>query len=128
MRGLLSKRLAPASNPRARRTTMRSKRIAYVIVLAIFGLAMAACERQKIGAIKADPGRFHNREVAVAGRVVQSVGALGKGVYEIDDGTGTLWVLSETRGVPSKGALVGVKGTITPTVTFLGINYATVMR
>jgi len=107
---------------------MTKKRLLYGFLLSLVALALVACERQKIGDITADPGRFDGKEVTVAGRVIQSVGGFGKGVYEIDDGTGKLWVWSETRGVPSKGAYVGVKGRITPTVTFLGINYATVMR
>ena len=65
---------------------------------------------------------------AVVGTVTQSIGALGKGIYQVDDGTGRLWVVASTRGVPSKGAKVGVKGHIMPTVTFLGINYATVLE
>jgi hypothetical protein len=94
----------------------------------IMGLVLAACERAKIGEINADPGRFLNKEVAVTGTVVQSIGALGQGVYELDDGSGRLWVLATGRGVPSKGARVGVKGQITQSVTFLGINYATVLK
>ncbi|MND06170.1 hypothetical protein D3C83_273970 [compost metagenome] len=60
--------------------------------------------------------------------MTQSFGVLGMGAYEIDDGTGKLWVISEKRGVPSKGATVGVKGRVTPTVTFMGKNFATAMR
>jgi hypothetical protein len=105
-----------------------TKRLMFVTALALLSIMLVACERTAIGDITADPGRFRDKEVQVAGRVVQSVGAFGKGIYEIDDGTGTLWVLAENRGVPSKGAYVGAKGYITPTVTFLGVNYATVMR
>ena len=43
----------------------------FVIVLAV-GLALAGCERTKIGDITADPGRYMNKEVSVAGRVTQS--------------------------------------------------------
>src|SRR5215475_3256972 len=100
---------------------MTKKRLLYGFLLSLAMLALVACERHKIGDITADPGRFNGKEVAVVGRVTQSVGALGKGVYEVDDGTGKIWVLSETRGVPSKGAHVGVKGRIMPTVTFLGV-------
>ena len=107
---------------------MRPKRLLYVLAISILGVALAACDRMKISDINADPGRFTNKEVTVAGRVTQSIGALGTGVYQIDDGTGTLWVFSEGRGVPSNGAKVGVKGHIMPTVTFLGRNYATVLR
>jgi hypothetical protein len=107
---------------------MNAKRIAYFITVLLFGILLVACERTSIGDITADPGRFINKELNVAGQVTQSIGLLGKGIYQIDDGTGKLWVLAESRGVPSKGAMVGVKGRVTPTVTFLGINYATVMR
>lgn len=106
-----------------------SKRKAGLIVLgAIFCLSLAACEREKISDINADPGRYHGKVVDIAGEVTQSIGALGKGVYQISDGTGTLWVYSDTRGVPSRGAHVGVRGSVIPTFTFLGINYATVLK
>jgi len=107
---------------------MNSNRVAYVLVLLVFGFVLSGCKQTKISEIVADPGSFSNKEVAVAGEVKTSIGALGKGIYEITDGTGSLWVLSETRGVPSKGAHVGVKGRVLPTVTFLGRNYATVLR
>ena len=100
-----------------------------VIAICILGFLLAGCDRMKIGDINADPGRFQNKEVSVAGKVTGlSVGALNTGLYEIDDGTGKLYVLSSSRGAPSKGATVGVKGTIMPTFTFLGKNYATVLR
>src|SRR5436190_21654749 len=99
------------------------KRLLYALLLTAVGLALVTCERQRISDIKADPGRFQNKEITVAGTVTQSIGGsigpIGGGVYQIDDGTGTLWVWSEKRGVPSKGAHVGVKGRVTPTVTFL---------
>lgn len=107
---------------------MSTTRIPYFILIGVLAFGLVGCERLKIGEITADPGRYMDKEVNVSGRVTQSFGVLGKGMYEIDDGTGKLWVVAEERGVPSRGALVGVKGRITPTVTFMGKNYATVMR
>jgi len=107
---------------------MTIKKFTYFVAVLVLGLALVACERVKIGDINADPGRFINKEVAVVGTVTQSIGALGKGVYQVDDGTGRLWVFAGNRGVPTKGAKVGVKGHVMPTVTFLGINYATVLQ
>src|SRR5213082_1853926 len=107
---------------------MRIKRIFYFSVTLIIGVLLAACEQTKISQINADPGRYMNKEVAVVGRVTQSNGLLGKGIYQVDDGTGRLWVYSTSRGVPTKGAKVGVKGRIMPTLTLFGINYATVMQ
>ena len=111
---------------------MSVKKISYVAALLVLGFALAACERVKIGDINADPGRFMNKEVGIVGTVTQSIGGsiggFGKGIYQIDDGTGRLWVFSNSRGVPTKGARVGVKGHISQAVTFLGINYATVLQ
>src|SRR6266851_3631013 len=107
---------------------MLLKRIFYFSAMLALGFFLAACERTKISEINADPGHYMNKEVAVMGQVTQSVGVLGKGIYKVDDGTGRLWVVANVRGVPSKGAKVGVKGHVKPTVTFLGINYATVME
>jgi hypothetical protein len=107
---------------------MTGKRLLGVLAAALLLLTVAACERQKIGDIVADPGRYAEKEVNVGGRVTQAFGFMGRGLYQIDDGTGSLWVLSENRGVPSKDALVGVRGRITPTLTFMGRNYATVVR
>ncbi len=74
-------------------------------------LIVSGCEQKSINEIKADPSRYANREVTVAGTVVRSFSVLGRGAYEIDDGTGKLWVVSET-GVPREGAKISVSGTI----------------
>jgi hypothetical protein len=92
-------------------------------------LALAACDRLKIGDVTSDPARFKDKEISVAGKVTRfSVGGLGKGLYQIDDGTGTLYVLSEKNGAPREGAYVGVKGRLLPSFTILGKDYATVLR
>ena len=107
---------------------MNIKRALCLVLVLAAGFFVVACEHARIGQINQDPGRYMNKEVAVAGNVTQSIGAFGKGIYQIDDGTGRLWVLANVRGVPSKGARVGVKGFVKPTITFMGINYATVME
>jgi len=107
---------------------MTPKKITLFISAFVAGLFLAGCERQQISQINSDPGLFMHQEVVVAGRVTQSIGAFGRGIYQVDDGTGVIWVYSTSRGVPSKGAKVGVKGRVLPTMTFLGINYATIIQ
>jgi hypothetical protein len=111
---------------------MTIKKVAFFIALVVVGLISVACERVRIADINADPGRFLNKEVAVVGTVTQSIGAgigsFGAGVYQVDDGSGRLWVLAKGRGVPAKGAKVGVKGHVSQSVVFLGINYATILQ
>src|SRR5215467_10866558 len=107
---------------------MTAKKTSYFVAILLLSLTLAGCERKSISEINADPGRFMNKEVMVAGRVTQSIGAFGHGIYQVDDGTGAIWVYASSRGVPSKGAMVGVKGHVTSPITFLGLNYATVIQ
>ena len=82
-----------------------------LLVLAGTVLFLPGCEQKTINHILVDPHRFSNQEVGVFGKVVRSYSVLGHGAYEVDDGTGTLWVVSNS-GVPREGARVGVMGTI----------------
>jgi hypothetical protein len=108
---------------------MKRKRIFLSIFVAVLALGATGCpERKRIGDITADPGRYYDKEVTVAGRVVRSYGALGQGVYEIDDGTGRMWVFTEKYGVPSKDAYIGVTGKVMPGVTWSGRNYGNGMH
>jgi len=107
---------------------MKNRKITLIIVLVVLGLALIGCQRERISTINSDPGRFLHKDVVVAGTVTQAIGAFNHGIYQIDDGTGVIWVYSSSRGAPSKGARVGVRGRIMPTITFLGINYATVLQ
>ncbi len=112
---------------------MNRQKIVFRIVIAVaviaIMLATAACPTHRsIADINRDPARFGNREVAIAGRVVSSWGALGTGMYQIDDGTGTMWVISNGYGVPAKGVSIGVAGYIQPTFSLGGRSFATVMK
>jgi hypothetical protein len=108
---------------------MNKKSLILGISIALFSLALTGCpERIKIGDISNDPGRYYDREVTVAGRVVRSWGAAGAGVYEIDDGTGKIYVATEKYGVPSKDTYVGVSGRVVPGVTWGGRNYGNGMH
>jgi hypothetical protein len=84
-----------------------------LVVLISSALVLVACEQKSINQILADPHRYAHREVGVVGNVIQSYSVLGRGAYQIEDGTGKLWVVSYNgQGVPRKGARVGVKGKI----------------
>lgn len=74
-------------------------------------LFLVACEKKTIGQIQAEPGRYANREVAIVGQVTQSYSVLGHGAYQVDDGTGKMWIVSD-KGVPREGSRVWVRGTV----------------
>jgi hypothetical protein len=71
--------------------------------------------------------RYANRNVTVEGQVSQVVGALNYGVYQVEDGTGKIYVVS-TRGVPTKGARVRVKGPVQPGFNFMGKSLGAVIK
>ncbi len=103
------------------------RRLTFLSIIFSITLFAAACpQRETISKINADPGRYRNKDVTVAGNVIDSYGVLGRGVYEIDDGTGRLFVVTE-RGVPSRGSRVGAKGRINTGFSFGGKNFGTVL-
>jgi hypothetical protein len=104
-------------------------RLLLTLLIVAGSLILAACPtRTSIERINRDPGRYVGKEVAIAGHVTTSFGALGTGVFEVDDGTGRMWVFSERYGVPGNGARVGVRGRIEQGFSFGGRNFATIMR
>lgn len=83
------------------------------LLFGIAALTFMACN-EKTTSIKTlldDPGRFDGQTVRISGEVQQSVGALGYGAYQVKDATGTMPVVTEGGGAPSRGARVGVEGT-----------------
>ncbi len=79
--------------------------------LVLVTLASLACAARTVNQVMADPSRYRNREIKLSGEVINSVSLLNRGAYQIDDGTGQLWIVSD-KGVPRKSARVTVKGTI----------------
>lgn len=104
------------------------KRLTFASLILSATLLLTACPSETtISKINADPGRYKNKEVAVVGRVTDSYGVAGTGAYELDDGTGRIWVAT-TRGVPSKGSRVGVKGHVHSGLNVGGRSFGTVLE
>jgi hypothetical protein len=104
------------------------KRIGSASLILAAVLLLTACPNQTtISRINADPARYRNKEVGIVGTVRDSYGVLGNGAYEIDDGTGRLWVVTR-RGVPSRGSRVGVKGHVYNGFQWGGRNFGTVLE
>lgn len=73
------------------------------------------------------PQDFDGRTVQVAGTVTQSAGVLGTGAYEIDDGTGRIYVIAQGQGVPRQGARTKAKGRFEAVFSFLGRTMAAIV-
>jgi hypothetical protein len=105
------------------------RKLSLALLLMVGTLVLAGCPtRTSIERINRDPGRYAGREVAIGGRVSNSFGLLGSGVYQVEDGTGQMWVFSSRYGVPSNGAKVGVRGTISQGFSFGGRSFAVIMK
>lgn len=90
----------------------RRTRGAAILLAAALGLSVLGCGRTTVARILAEPERYtRGGDVRLRGDVVESVSFLGRGAYKLDDGTGTIWVIS-TQGVPRRGAYVEAKGRI----------------
>lgn len=102
------------------------------LLLGVVVFAAACPKRTTIGEIESNPAKFYDKTVAVAGVVKTSYGVAipvvneGGGIYKIDDGTGTIWVITR-RGVPARDVQLGVKGKIRNGVTYNGRNYGLVL-
>jgi hypothetical protein len=105
-----------------------ARRLTFGILFLAATLLLTACpEQESISKITADPDRYSRKEVGIVGRVTDSYGIPGYGAYQIDDGTGRLWVVT-TRSVPSRGSRVGAKGRIYSGLTWGGRSFGTVLE
>jgi hypothetical protein len=103
--------------------------IKLVVILIVSTLFLVACPtRTTLADINRDPGKYQGKEITVAGRVSDAFGALGTGVFQIDDGTGRLWVFSQNYGVPGSGAKVSVTGRLEQGFSFGGRSFALALR
>ncbi len=110
---------------------MRRSAFARLAVASLLAVALASCKGGGVTPIKTlldDPGRFDKQTVRVAGTVGKSVGVMGYGAYQLDDGTGTISIVSQENGAPREGAQVGVEGEFRSAFTLGTQSVAVIME
>ena len=100
---------------------------AFILVTAV--LLITGCPTHtSIGDINRDPGRYAGKEITIAGHVADSFGALGNGVFQIDDDNGRMWVYSQNFGVPGNGNKVAITGRVEQGFAFGGRSFGIILR
>ncbi len=109
-----SLRRVPGNQPGGLAVLSKEKEIdmkKFLLVAALLAAAVASgcAAHRHISEIKADPGRFTDHSAVIEGTVSRSYGVWKYGAYELEDSTGSIWVIA-SRSTPAKGSHVQVKG------------------
>ncbi len=103
-----------------------SKRLLLAGAVTAVMLMLAGCPQHvTVAQLDSNPNKYYNKEVFITGTVTEGFGLLGQGAFQIDDGTGKVWVLSNGFGVPGKGARVGIQGRMQSGIQLGGRSFAT---
>jgi hypothetical protein len=104
------------------------RRVSGIIVLLILVGALTGCVPTDIKKINDDPLSYHDRFVMVRG-VVDSLipfPLTDKGLFEIRDDTGSIWVYTEL-GLPEKGRTITVTAEVKTSASFGGHSFGVVL-
>jgi hypothetical protein len=95
---------------------------ALVVVTTVVSGCALTTSRPTVQELKYNPGRYHDRTIAIDGVVTSSWGAplVPFKMYKVDDGTGEVTVLSRSGRTPTRGARVKVQGRVGDVATFGG--------
>ena len=98
-------------------------RASRLVAVALFAVFTAACASgASVGQLKTNPGRYVDKNVTIRGTVSSSWGIplVPLKMYQVDDGTGEILVVSDDNRIPSKGARVKVTGKVSEFAVFGG--------
>ena len=108
---------------------IRIARVLIGVTIMLWMLSLVGCPTHaSIGDITRDPGKFAGKEVTISGQASAAFGGFGNGFFEVDDGTGRIWVLSQNFGVPGNGSKVSVTGQVQQGVSIAGKSYGVILR
>lgn len=110
-------------------TTLFARRIRSSLMLGMVLIGLNACAGTiRIRDLLDRPQEYQGKTVRVQGTVTQSAGVLGTGAYEIDDGTGKIYVIARGQGVPRQGAKTKAQGRFESVFSFLGRTAAAIVQ
>jgi hypothetical protein len=109
--------------------TFSARRVRASLLLGIVFIGLNACSRTiRIRDLLDRPQEYNGKTVQIEGTVTQSAGVLGTGAFEIDDGTGKIYVIARGQGVPREGAKTTAQGRFESVFSFLGRTMAAIVQ
>lgn len=98
------------------------------LILALVFLVSGCSIYPSISKIKDDPQKYEDKKISIKGKVVETIGIplIQNGIFQMDDGTGTIWIVSEKRR-PARGDKVTVKGIVKTGFSFNERSFGTVI-
>ncbi len=109
-------------------SVIHKKRLLCAAVILAAWCLVGCSTNTSIADINRDPARFTGKEITINGQASNSFGAFGNGVFQVDDGTGNIWVFSQNFGLPGNGSKVSVTGQVQQGFNFGGRNYGIISR
>ena len=100
-------------------------KLSRLCVVALFGAFLVtgcAARGVRIAELKDQPDKYDDKKISVTGVVTRSWGIplVPFQLYNVDDGSGEITVISRSGRTPSKGARVEVKGKVNEVGVFGG--------
>lgn len=106
---------------------IRTNKVLAALLLTV--LLVAGCTtRTSIADINRDPARFAGKQITIQGKASNAFGGFGSGVFQVEDSTGTIWVLTQGFALPGNGSEVTVTGEVQQGLSFGGKIYGTMFR
>ena len=110
-------------------TTFFARRVRASLLFGIMLVGLNGCSRTiRIRDLLDRPQEYNGKTVQVEGTVTQSAGVLGTGAFEIDDGTGKIFVIARGQGVPGQGAKTKAEGRFESVFSLLGRTIAAIVQ
>ena len=108
--------------------TAKKRSLAAAGLLVVLACVIGCTSRTSIADINKDPARFTGKEIKISGRASDAFGGFGSGVFQVQDSSGSIWVLSQGFPLPGNGSEVTVTGEVQQGVSFGGKSYGTMFR
>ena len=98
------------------------KRVLAVALLSVFVITGCAARGVRIAELKDQPTKYATKSVSVTGVVTSSWGIpfVPFQLYNVDDGSGEITVVSRSGGAPARGTRIEVKGKVNELAVFGG--------